>query len=153
MKIQFPLLSAILILFAKLAAAQIYPPQPGDFKLAAPFDFVAEKQTLPAGNYIVHREKVSNKLQICEDGVTCETVETTAVKPAEIPTCPKLVFNRYGDKHFLSQIWFPDGTGLQLPMCPLELEVARTGAKFGAVYVNADLLCIHLSQGLPPSWH
>jgi hypothetical protein len=153
MKIQFPVLSVILILFAKLAAAQIYPPQPGDFKLAVPFDFLAEKQTLPPGNYIVRREKASNKVQICEDGVTCETTETTAVHSAEPPTCPTLVFHHYGDKHSLSQIWFPDGTGLQLPICPLELEASRTEAKLEGVYVKADLLCIHMSKGLPPSWH
>jgi hypothetical protein len=153
MKVHFLLLSAILILFAKLAAAQIYPPEPGDFKLTASFDFVVEKQALPPGNYIVHREKASNKLQICEDGVICETVETTAVKASETSAQPRLRFSCYGDKHFLWQIWFPDGTGLQLPASPLESEAARTQVKLEPVYVNADSLCIHVSKGLPPSWH
>ena len=153
MKIQFSILSAILILFPKVAAAQVYPPEPGDFKVTAPFNFVVGKQALPAGNYIVHWEKASNKLQICEDGVICETVETAAIKAPKIPAQPKVIFNRYGDNQFLRQIWLPDGTGFELSACPLESEVARTGVKGEAVYLDADLLCIHKSKGLPPSWH
>ena len=105
MKTQFSLLTAILILFSKLATAQIYPPKPGNFKVTASFDFVVERQVLPPGNYIVHRDKASNRLQICEDGVICETVETAAVQASETPTQPKLVFSCDGDRHFVRQIW------------------------------------------------
>jgi hypothetical protein len=153
MRTQFSILSAILILFTKLAAAQVYPPEPGDFKVTAPFDFAVEKQTLSPGNYIVHWEKASNRLQICEDGVLCETVDMVAIQAPETPAQPKVIFNRHGDKHFLRQIWFPDGTGFELSASPLESEMARTGVKGEAVYLDADLLCIHRSQGLPPSWH
>jgi hypothetical protein len=153
MKTQFSILSAILILFAKLAAAQVYPPEPGDFKVTAPFDFMVEKQALPPGNYIIQWEKASNKLQICEDGVLCETVKAAVIKAPKIPVQPKVIFSRYGDKHFLQQIWFPDGTGLELPACLLESKMGRTGVKLEAVYLDADLLCIHMSKGLPPSWH
>jgi hypothetical protein len=72
MKTQFSILSTLLIVFARPVAAQVYPPQPGDFKVTAPFDFVAEKQALPAGNYIVNWEKALNKLQIYEDGVSVQ---------------------------------------------------------------------------------
>jgi len=152
MRTQFSILSAILILFVKPAAAQVYPPEPGDFKVTAPFDFVVEKQALSPGNYIVYREKASNKLQICEDGVLCETVEAAAIKAPKIPGQPKMLFSRYGDKHFLRQIWFSDGTGFELSACPLESDMDRTG-KVEAVYLAADVLCIHMSKGLPPSWH
>lgn len=153
MKIQFSLLTAILILFSKLATAQIYPPEPGDFKVTASFDFMVEGQSLPTGNYIVHKDKASNTLQVCEDGVICETVETIAVPASETPTQPKLVFSCYGDRHFLRQIWFSDGTGLQLPACSLDSEVAKTGVRPETFEVTGDLLCIHISEGMPPSWH
>lgn len=153
MKTQFSILSVILILFAKVAAAQVYPPQPGDFKVTAPFDFVVEKQALPPGNYIVHWEKASNKLQICEDGVSCETLETAAIKAPKIPVQPKVIFSRYGDKHFLRQIWFADGAGFELSACPLESEIEGTGVKLEEACLNAELLCIDMSKGLPPSWH
>jgi hypothetical protein len=79
----------------------IYPPGTGDFKVTTPFDFVVEKQAVSPGNYIVHREKASDKLQICEDGVLCETVETAAIKAPGIPVRPKVMFSRYGTKFFL----------------------------------------------------
>jgi hypothetical protein len=153
MKTQSSLLLAILVLVPKLAAAQAYPPESGDIKLVASFEFVVGKRVLNPGNYVIHKEKSSGELQICEDGIICETVATNAVQAAEISAQPKVVFNGSGDKHFLSQIWFPDGTGLQLHTSPLESEAANTGTKFEAVYVNADLLCIHVNKGLPPSWH
>jgi hypothetical protein len=153
MKIQFFLLSTVAILFTKVATAQIYPPEPEDFKLATSFEFVVEKQSMQPGSYIMRKEKASNRLQICEDGVTCTMAETTAVHAAEAQTLPTLVFHRYGNKHFLSQIWFPDGTGLQLPISPLELEGARSETNLQAVYVQADLMCIHAGKGLAPSWH
>ena len=152
MRPQFSILLAILILFVKPAAAQIYPPVPGDFKVTAPFDFVAEKQALPSGNYIVHWEKASNRLQICEEGVSCETVQAVAIKAPKTPAQPKVIFSRYGDKHFLRQIWLADGTGFEFSACPLESETDST-VKAEAVYLDADLLCFHTSKGLPPSWH
>ena len=57
--------------------------------MTAPFDFVVEKQALPTGNYIVHMEKASNKLQICEDGVFCETVEAAAIKGPKFRANPR----------------------------------------------------------------
>ena len=111
-----------------------------------------EKQALPPGNYIVHWEKASNKLQICEAGVICETVERAASTAPKSPVQPKVVFGRYGDKHLLRQSWFPDGIGLELSAA-LESKIGRTGMKLEAVYLDADLLCIHMSKGLPPSWH
>ena len=128
----------------------IYRPQPGDLKVTAPFDFVVEKQALPPGNYLAHWEKASNKRQICKAGVIGETVETAASKAPKIPVQAKVV--RSGDKHFLRQSWFPDGIGLELSAA-LESEIGRTGMKLEAVYLDADLLCIHMSKGLPPSWH
>ena len=153
MKTQFSILSAILILFARVAAAQVYPPVPGDLKVTAPFNFVAEKQALPPGNYIVHWEKASNKLQICEDGVSCETVQAVAIQGPKHSAQPKVIFSRYGDKHFLRQIWLAHGTGFELSECPLESETGRIGVKLEEVCLNAELLCIHASKGLPPSWH
>jgi hypothetical protein len=91
MRPQFSIFLAILILFVKSAAAQVYPPVPGDLKLTAVFDFVAEKQALSAGNYIVHWEKASNTLEICEDGVSCETVQASAIKAARTPARPKVI--------------------------------------------------------------
>jgi hypothetical protein len=151
MKSRFSLLSAILILFPKLVSAQIYQPEPEDFKLTAPFDFVVNTQTLPAGSYIVHKDKTSKRLQVCEDGIICETVGTTAIPAAETPAQPTVVFGRQGDQCFLRQIWLPDGSGLELAG-PV-LSSGKRAEVAESVYVSADFVCIHSIEGLPPSWH
>jgi hypothetical protein len=101
MKSQFSLFSAILIFFPKLVSAQICLPEPEDFKLTASFDFVVNTETLPAGNCFMHRDKTSNRLQVCEDGIVCETAETTAIQAAGTPTKPMAVFSHQGDQCFL----------------------------------------------------
>ena len=153
MKIQLPQLSAVLILFARLAAAQVFPPEPGDFKVTVPFDFTVGKLALLSGDYVVHREKASNRLQICEDGVICEVVEAAALTAAETPAQPKLVFSNCGDTHLLWQIWIPDGTGLQLATSSLDSEPGRKEGQLESVTVQGDVLCIHKTLGLPSSWH
>jgi hypothetical protein len=152
MKSQCSLLSAILILFPKLISAQIYLPEPGDFKLTTSFDFVVNTQTLPAGNYIVHRDKTSNRLQVCEDGIVCETAETTAIQAAKTPAKPMAVFGHQGDQCFLRQIWFPDGSGLELAG-PVLSSGKRTELAPEPVHISADFVCIDSIEGLPPSWH
>ena len=119
----------------------IYRPEHGDFKVTALFDFAVERHTLPPGHYIVHWEKASNKLQICEAEVICETAETAGSKAPKIPVQPKVV--RYGDKHFLLQSWFLDGIGIELSAALLESEMGRTGVKLDAVYLDADLFIVH----------
>ena len=128
MRTQFSILSAILILFAKLAAAQVCPPQPGDFKVTAPFDFVVEKQALPPGNYIVHLEKASNKLQICEDSVFCETVETTAIKAPKIPGQPKVIFSSMETNIFSGR----SGSRMALDLSYLSFGIGNRGDRSGA---------------------
>jgi hypothetical protein len=66
---------------------------------------------------------------------------------------PKLVFGRFEGRCFLRQIWFPEGTALELPDPLIQSEIGRTGENLEAVYLDAKPLCIHHSEGLPPSWH
>ena len=53
MKTQFSILSTLLIVFARPVASQVYPPQPGDFKVNAIRFRCGE--TGPAGRQL-HRE-------------------------------------------------------------------------------------------------
>jgi hypothetical protein len=153
MKIQFPQLAVVLMLLTRLAVAQMYTPEPGDFKVTVPFDFALGKLALGGGNYVVYRETASNRLQICEDGVICETVEATALALAETTAEPQLVFSLYGDTHLLEQVCLPDGTALRLGTFFEESEAASARAKPEAVAVQGDVLCIHNTHGSPPSWH
>jgi hypothetical protein len=153
MKSQFCLLPITLIVLAKMAVAQIYPPDPGDLKVTAPFDFVAERHFLSRGNYVLRWDKASNSVQICEDGIICESLKPTVIKAPQTTAQPKLVFGRCEGRCFLRQIWFPEGTGLELSDPPMQSEIGRTEENLEAVFLDAKPLCIHHSEGLPPSWH
>ncbi len=66
-----------------------------------------------------------------------------AVSDRDLKSESKLVFNRYGDRYFLSQVWTEGNSqGRQLLMSDREKEIAQT-AKFetqGQVTLVAGLL-------------
>jgi hypothetical protein len=73
-EISILLTANLLVVLAKMAVAQIYPPELGDLKVTAPFDFVAERHVLSRGNYVLRWDEASNRVQICEDGIICESL-------------------------------------------------------------------------------
>ncbi len=103
-----------------------------------PFEFVAGDRTFPAGVYRVERVNPQSPVSVLsirsEDGklsvlVTTSSVRTMSGQPAESAV---LVFNRYGDHHFLSQLWQPaDAEGLQIAKSRQEREL-RKGQRAGS---------------------
>ncbi len=75
------------------------------FKVAVPFEFRLGSAHLSAGNYIVFH--VGSKWILFQS----EDRKATALAPVMVSGAPagqpasKLVFNRYGDVYFLSQVW------------------------------------------------
>lgn len=75
-----------------------------------PFDFTVCRQQLPAGKYSLQPITSASGLTVLvksEDNRSAEIVCTHAVQSAERPARGKLIFNRYGDQYFLSEMWFP----------------------------------------------
>ena len=76
------------------------------FEVNVPFDFVAGGTNLPAGPYTVRHMMNSNWILLnSSDG---QTVSMVQVLEASVPIGKsenKLVFNRYAEKYFLSQVW------------------------------------------------
>jgi hypothetical protein len=72
-----------------------------------PFDFIVDGKTLPAGNYEVKRiteapegliiRSVDNKHDHC-------VFETETVQQKRLPRHDEIVFDRYGDTYFLSEV-------------------------------------------------
>jgi len=94
-----------------------------------PFAFVAGKVTLPAGEYRVEKlDRNSGVLLIkCSDPGATAMVVTHAAQANEPQTESKLVFNRYDNQYFLSQVWTAGSIrGRQLLKSPREKEVARS---------------------------
>ncbi len=94
-----------------------------------PFDFVAGGKTLPAGEYSVRASGAGNTLILIDrkDTSVSALIITHAVVSRDMQTESKLVFNRYGDRYFLSQVWSEGNSqGRQLLKTAREKEVALT---------------------------
>jgi hypothetical protein len=78
-----------------------------------PFDFQTQTQVLPAGTYRVVRES-SNLLLLQGPRSKGGFVITHEAIKSHASTKGMIVFDRYGDKYYLHQIWTPgQTTGLE----------------------------------------
>jgi hypothetical protein len=116
-----------LLLFSLMAAAQVVEAQES-LVVNIPFEFVAGKATLPAGEYRVEKlEKGSVVVLIrgSRPGASA-AVMTMAAQANEPQSDSKLVFNRYGNRYFLSEYWSAGSSrGRQLLKSAREKEISR----------------------------
>src|SRR5713226_2420176 len=94
-----------------------------------PFEFVAGNATLPAGEYRVQKlERNAGILLInSSDSSAAVMLVTNPAQASEPQTESKLVFNRYDNRYFLSQVWTAGSSyGRQLSKSPQEKELAQT---------------------------
>ena len=90
--------------------------------------FIVNKETMPAGQYSIKSlgDSAGRTLFISSsDQSEKTTVIANGVEDRAASKQTKLVFLRYGDRYFLSQIWVEgNSSGHQLPKSPREAEVA-----------------------------
>ena len=125
MKKQSILLAGLLAL-SSMAATQVARAQE-PMVVNVPFAFTAGNVTLPAGEYRVQKlERNSAVLLInCRDARAAAFVVTNPAQARELQSQSKLVFNRYDNRYFLSQVWTAGSTrGRQLRKSPKEKEMA-----------------------------
>jgi hypothetical protein len=94
-----------------------------------PFDFVAGNKTLPAGEYTVKISTPTHSLILVsrKDSTASAFINTNAAVSSTPQAESKLIFNRYGDRYFLSQVWQQGyAQGRQLLKSPREKELALT---------------------------
>ena len=108
-----------------------------------PFDFSVGDKTFPAGVYSVTRvnqEKLVLRLS-SEDGREAIHIITNPVEAKEYPKTGRLIFRRYGETYFLSQIWESDEIqGRQLLKSRTERSVERDLAKQGERPAIVDIV-------------
>ena len=95
-----------------------------------PFDFTVGSTSLTAGDYTVRPQLTHSvlSLQSVDDrsAIMALTLDVQSTKRVSQGT---LVFNQYGDRYFLSQVWTPGHIGRQLHTSALEREmIAKIGA-------------------------
>jgi hypothetical protein len=92
-----------------------------------PFDFAAGSANLPAGDYSVKATSANHTIVLLNrDNPSVSMILIAHDATAKGPqTQSKLVFNRYGDRYFLRQVWVEgNSTGKELPKSGREKEIA-----------------------------
>jgi hypothetical protein len=98
-----------------------------------PFNFAVGSKTLPAGTYDVGTiDGRDSKMLLLQgrDGNSSMIVGSNAAENLKPADKTKLVFNHYGSRYFLSEIWVNGATrGRQLPKTSREKELAKDWAQ------------------------
>jgi hypothetical protein len=103
-----------------------------------PFSFVVGDRTMPAGEYTLSETAaVPGRWVISGRADRAGSfLVTSASKKKSAGETPKLVFSRYEDRYFLSQIWTSAADHVfQAPVSRTERRVARTIAARGTTMV------------------
>ena len=116
-----------------VAAISVNAQQLSENKIAVniPFDFAVGETKLPAGKYTLRRIISTSSadqllIQNAEARVDMRTGITRPNRASEIQRKSKLVFNRYGGKYFLSQVWMAGSdTGRDLFQSRNERNLAK----------------------------
>jgi hypothetical protein len=128
---------SVLSLLFLLTVASAHAQSAKSIVVTIPFDFNVAGKMLPAGEYIVRRatQNTSEGWQISlKDGRAGAFVLTMSIQAGAVNENSRLVFNRYDDQYFLSQVWTSgdsDGRGLVRSgkERSLDREMAKKGAK------------------------
>ncbi len=137
----------LLMLTVALACLTVQAQAGNRMKADIPFRFIIGDQTLPAGEYTVrYVNQDSGKTALLfksTDGKTSRIVNMNTAQRGEQETAASLVFNRYGDQYFLSEVWTGvDQYGLSLPASRAERQLkngdlAKVEARRVTVALNA----------------
>ncbi|MGH9720636.1 MAG: hypothetical protein ACRD8O_10515 [Bryobacteraceae bacterium] len=123
MKTHMLRIAGLTALIASSGLAQLAAPLTAD----VPFDFTVGTTKLTAGQYMIHKQQ--NGVLRVSGRDNKQSVMILAMTSAKLmpQTETKLVFNRYGNQHFLSRIWVAGQTdGFQLRPGSIEREVAHS---------------------------
>jgi hypothetical protein len=96
-------------------------------KVNVPFDFIAGGSHLAAGTYNIFHTDSANLMMIRSTDLKAQALVPVMVSDTgSDKSVTKLVFNRYGDQYFLSQIWSgPDSQVHQCMKCPAEKALEK----------------------------
>ncbi len=90
-----------------------------------PFQFAVGNKTLPAGEYSVTQLSPAAMLIRSDDGSEAAMALANRARANKAQDEAKLVFHRYADQYFLSQVWTPGSdTGHEVPKSKLERQAA-----------------------------
>ncbi len=100
-----------------------------------PFDFVLRNTTFDTGHYDLDVRLIGHFMVLKGEGNTNIALIRPSHKQGTSDEA-KLVFTRYDDLYFLSEIWMPGTTGLTVRKCAQERFLVTTSQRFHKVTIN-----------------
>lgn len=130
MKKQAYKIFTLIALFLALTAASAQAQSRGTIEVQIPFDFIVGDTHLPAGTYSVKQLSRNDAkallVRSSQDAKDSAVVITNAVQANTEQTEARLVFHKYGERYFLSQVWASEGrTGRELYESKAERQLAK----------------------------
>ena len=98
-------------------------------KVDIPFSFSADNHTLPAGQYFIQTVTPERTIALVSaDGKHATIINDLPNYASSASKDSRLVFHRYGDEYFLTQVWCKGDNVERSPMVSKrQSEVAQTG--------------------------
>jgi len=124
-----------------LLMSSLAPAHAQSLKFEVPFDFVAAQGTMPAGEYrVTPNQPAQNVVRLVSSkGSSAAICLTSAIQSTHPSDTAKLVFNRYGNHYFLSQVWtLGSDRGHVLRPTKAEREIAKAFSKPGKEILTAS---------------
>lgn len=130
---------AVFAVVAFLAATAGYSQSSTPLVSNVPFEFYVGATVLPAGEYEVKPGIFPSAVLLRSANSSAAVITlTNATQANRAPQEAKLVFNRYGNTYFLSEIWHAGiNRGYQLRKTKTELEMARNAPGIQLAFVRA----------------
>jgi hypothetical protein len=124
-------LISIVLLFAATTAVFAQIESRPLMKVSIPFSFSAANHTLPAGQYLVTTVTPEHTIALINADGKHATIINDLPNYAGSPSAnSRLVFQRYGDEYFLTQVWCKGDNVERSPMVSKrQSEVARNGGR------------------------
>jgi hypothetical protein len=94
----------------------------------APFNFTVGTEKMPAGEYTVHPVSTANgviQMLSVETGksVLVNAPGTLSIHKGQAAERGMIIFHRYGDRYFFSEVWTPNGLRGRTQPSKLEREI------------------------------
>jgi hypothetical protein len=119
--------AAALLVMACLFTMHSAQAQSRSLEVTVPFDFYAGNVRLPAGNY--EAAPMVNNIVRLYNPATRQSAAFATISISKVigeVYSPKLVFTKYGEDHFLSEMWWGQGSlGISPIQSKFETELAK----------------------------
>lgn len=108
---------AILGVFLGLMVVGVRAQAPSRVEVNIPFEFAAGKTTLQPGMYSIRRLAGNYLALRSEDGKSTAILNAPInLSSSDVKSVERLVFDKFDDRYFLSQIWLTVDTGREIPV-------------------------------------